>query len=111
MTRIPLALSIFAVLVVTFAAGWALHWLWVRLHSRRDAPDPRHEMAERLHDAEVAREAAELRLTEVEAASHRDAAEREAELAAAMDTIGVLRRQIAEWQAAYDALQGKDRGD
>jgi hypothetical protein len=107
MTRIDLWLAILAILLVAMFCGWALHWFWARLsRHREEEADHVHEMAERLHEAELARDAAEAKLAEVEASAHTAVAEREAELEAAMDTIGGLRHQLGEWQSAYEALQG-----
>jgi hypothetical protein len=112
MTRIDLVLAILAILLAAMVSGWALHWLWGRLsRHRRGEIDHLHEMAERLHEVEFARDVAERKLAEVELASHTAIAEREAELEGAMDTIGGLRRQLAEWQSAYDALQAAKTGD
>ena len=35
---------------------------------------------------------------------HRSLAEREAELAAAMDTVGALRRDVEAWREAYERV-------
>ncbi len=107
MTRFDLVLAILAILLVAMICGWALHWLWSRLsRPPRSEIDHLHEMAERLHEAEEARDEAERRLAEIETTSRTAIAEREAELEAAMDTIGNLRHEIAEWRAAYEKLEG-----
>lgn len=112
MTRIDLFLAILAVLVVAMLSGWALHLLWARLTHRGAADAERlHEMAERLHEVELERDAAERRLQEAEETLRAALAEREAELGAAMESVGDLRRQLSEWQSAYEALQAARNGE
>ena len=91
MTRITLALSIAALLLLAMALGVALHWLWLRL-----ARDPGAEalrlgaLTTQLHAAVEIRIAAAL-------------AETRAERDAAMESIGDARREAAEWRAALEA--------
>ncbi|MFT6775126.1 MAG: hypothetical protein ACJA1L_002844 [Paracoccaceae bacterium] len=121
MTRDELTLALAAALALAVLAGWALHAMWTRMRHGGAAEVASHdEMALRLHDAEEALDAARARLAadsaamtaeraEVETALRRTLTEREAELAALMDTVGDLRRNLADWQRAYaDATAQRD---
>ncbi len=106
MTRIELAAAIGAAMLLAAALGWLLHALWARLAHRPQAVDARAaDLARRLADAEESRDrlAAEAAAAhaalmdssrEAEVKLRRDLTERTAELSAAMDTIGALRREI-----------------
>lgn len=115
MTRLTLAISIAALLILAMALGALFHWLWLRL-----ARDPGGEalrlgaLTTRLHAAEAAAHAAQHRAETAEAAlaAERAAvdariaaalAETRAERDAAMDAIGDARREAAEWRAALEA--------
>lgn len=123
MTRLVLALSIAALLLLFAALGWVLHWLWRRSHSLAGTEEAwRAELTASLHAAEVARDSAERALAaEREAAQAamsgeaadlaRRLAEREAELAATMDALREARAATAEWRAAYEALVKEERED
>ena len=123
MTRLLLALSIAALLALFTALGWTLHWLWHRATGRAAAEDAyRADLIARLHAAETARDAAAIRLKALEAEpAHaaateaqelaRQLAEREAELAGAMEALRDARAATAEWRAAYEALVQEDRDD
>ncbi|MGG7568559.1 hypothetical protein ACQ5SO_20590 [Rhodovulum sp. DZ06] len=116
MTREDLTIALALALGAAVLFGVLLHLLWQRLRHGGAAELEKHEhMAERLHEAEEAQEAAEIHMraeiarveaerAEAEAALHRALAEREAELAAAMDTVGSLRRDLEGWQEAYEAI-------
>ncbi|MFK7942800.1 MAG: hypothetical protein AB8B85_07815 [Paracoccaceae bacterium] len=55
-----LATAISAMLILSVAVGWGLHWLWVRLSNAAISDTARiTEMINRLHEADRAREAAE----------------------------------------------------
>ncbi|MEC9432809.1 MAG: hypothetical protein VYD87_07870 [Pseudomonadota bacterium] len=112
MTRIELALAFGAALLVAAALGWALGALRARI--RRDGGEAARAMADlsrRLADAEEARDALEAEAearavalaaaaAETETTLRRDLAERTAELEAAMDTVGALRREIEALRGA-----------
>ena len=116
MTREELTIALDAALAAAVLAGWLLHILWIRArHGGAAALESHEAMAARLHDAEEVRDAAETRMlaeiaraeaekAEAEAAMHRSLAEREAELAAAMDTVGALRRDVEAWREAYERV-------
>ena len=121
MNRLLLALSIAALLLLFAALGWMLHWLWHRATGHAAAEEARRaDLITRLHAAEMARDAAlaELATREAAAVAASDAetlarrlAEREAELAAAMDALREARAATAEWRSAYEALEREDRED
>jgi len=115
MTRITLALSIAALLLLAMALGVALHWLWLRL-----ARDPGAEalrlgaLTTQLHAAEAVAREAQRRAEVAEAALEAERAaveiriaaalsETRAERDAAMESIGDARREAAEWRAALEA--------
>lgn len=116
MTREELTYALAAALAVAVLAGWALHALWTRMHHGGAAALASHdEMATRLHDCEEAADAARAALAhgiarlederaETEDALRRELTQREAELAAAMDSIGELRRDLADWRTAYEEV-------
>lgn len=107
MTRAELALALGAVVLLSAALGWGLRWLWGRLTAgppaeaaRLDALSAELEAVEAERDAladRAARREAELesKLGETEERLRRTLGEREAELAAVMETVGALRREIA----------------
>lgn len=122
MTRLTLALSITALLLLTMATGVLLHWLWTRLRHRSDPDGARQisDLAARLHAAEAALVAARhenetlaqtLAAERAEAQAHHtsDLAEARAELAAAMEAVGDARRDAADWRRAYDEVIKEDR--
>jgi len=121
-TRVTLALSIAALLLLTMATGFLLHWLWTRLRQRDDPDGARqlNDLAARLHAAEAAlaaerRENATLTQTldaeraETGARKSTELAEARAELAAAMEALGDARRDAGEWRRAYEELIREDR--
>ena len=106
MTRMELALALFAVVLASAALGWGLHLLWERLTAGpKSDPEALAKLSARLAEAEEARDAvfsraqeteAELReaLDETRSRLSRELAERQAELDATMDIVGELRRQL-----------------
>lgn len=123
MTRVVLAVSIAALLLLFTALGWALHWLWRRSHRLAGSEEAwRNDLTARLHAAELARDLAERTLTTEREAVQAGAAtetadlarrlaEREVELAATMDALREARQTAAEWRSAYEGLVKEDRDD
>lgn len=121
MTRLLLALSIAALLLLFALLGWMLHWLWHRATGHAAAEEAHKAgLIARLHAAETARDAAlaELALREADAARGAEAeilarhlAERDAELAATMEALRAARAEAAEWRGAYEALIQEERSD
>jgi multidrug efflux pump subunit AcrA (membrane-fusion protein) len=119
MTREDLTLALAGVLALAVLAGWVLHAMWARLrHGGAAGPAGHDEMALRLHEAHEAQDAARAELAtrtaaqdaahaQTEATLRRALAEREAELAAAMGSVGELRRNLGDWQRAYEDLASK----
>jgi hypothetical protein len=114
MTRLTLAVSIAALLLMAAALGWAAHWIWSR-PERRAARESERLSATigHLHAAELAAETARRRAdlaeqaleqaklgAETETAAR--VAELRAELTAAMEALGDARREAAGWRAAYE---------
>jgi hypothetical protein len=122
MTRLTIALSIAAVLLLAAAAGWAACWFWSRPARRAGADAERlSALTADLHAAEIAAEAARRRAEAAEAAlaearTGADAAaasriaELRAELAAAMDALGDARRDAEGWRRAYETATTPDEG-
>lgn len=114
MTREDLTYALAAALAIAVLAGWGLHALWTRMrHGGAAALASHDEMAARLHECEEAADAARAALAhgiareqaeraEAEDALRRELTQREAELAAAMDSVGELRRDLADWRSAYE---------
>ncbi|SET44591.1 hypothetical protein [Oceanicella actignis] len=123
MTRAELTAALFAALLAAAAIGWALHWLWRRAaHAHAHDPDLHSEMAELLHATKLERDQARQALRETvermtaeraqsESRLKAQLAEREAELAAIMDTVGDLRRQIAALRAGAGGDAARDAQD
>ncbi|MFN3613548.1 MAG: hypothetical protein ACK4WC_03175 [Rubrimonas sp.] len=121
MTRLVIALSIAALLLLAFALGWLCHWLWSRPERRVAAgADRLAQMAAQLHAAEASADAAAARAAAAEARLQdaRDEikaelgvklSEARAELAAAMDALREARGDAAEWRAAYERTVGASR--
>jgi chromosome segregation ATPase len=123
LTGTELASAIAAVLLGAMAAGALLHWLWARLHGGAPGEARRiAELSERLHEAEMAREAAELacqeaetrlaelqasfesRIAEREAAMGRELAEATTDLAAMHEGLIHARRRVLELEAELEQL-------
>lgn len=128
LTGAQLAAGIAAVLIGAMALGALLHWLWGRLQGGGPSEARRiAELSERLLEAEMAREAAELacqeaeaRLAEVRAGLEREMAERDAamrrELAEAATDLATMheglihaRRRILELEAELEQLTRQAR--
>jgi F0F1-type ATP synthase membrane subunit b/b' len=136
LTGSELTTAIAAVLIGAVCVGFLLHWLWSHLNRSRTSDSARlDEMAERLHEADMAREAAEVARSQAEALLARREAEtaerlavmqtrlggaiegREAELTRELasvrldletmrDGLGNARRRLIELEAEIGELQG-----
>ena len=136
LTGSELTTAIAAVLIGAVCVGFLLHWLWSHLNRSRTSDSARlDEMAERLHEADMAREAAEVARRQAETLLARREAEtaerlagmqtrldgavagREAELARELaaarlkletmrDGLGNVRRRIIDLEAEIEALRG-----
>ncbi len=137
LTGSELTTAIAAVLIGAVCVGFLLHWFWSRLDRSRTSDSARlDEMAERLHEAVMAREAAVVARSQAEALLARREAEtaerlavmqtrldgaiegREAELTRELAAVGLeletmrgglsnARRRMIELEAEIEALQGK----
>lgn len=106
MNRTELTIVIAVTILAAMAVGWLLHWGFTRINrASLDSRDD-NDMAARLHDAETARDAA---YAEAEAAvldMQKRLTQTEAELEAAMDGLGIARREAIDLRAELDSLRG-----
>lgn len=98
MDRTELTLFVAGTLLAAVILGWGLRWVYGRLVS--GAPVSSDSMAARLHEAELAKEAAIGRLAETERNYANLLNQAIAERDAAMSSIGNVRREV-------DALQSE----
>jgi len=111
MDREQLTLAIAAALVGAVLAGWLLHAVFGRLNAGAGPRSVRQtaEMASRLHAAEEAQLAAEMRLRDVETDLKRRLAETETELSSTLADLERSRAQCDEIREAYrDAIAEGD---
>jgi len=136
LTGSELTTAIAAILIGAVCVGFLLHWLWSHLNRSRNSDSARlDEMAERLHEADMAREAAEVARSQAEALLARREAEtaerlavmqarlggaiegREAELTRELasvrldletmrDGLGNARRRLIELEAEIEEVRG-----
>jgi hypothetical protein len=107
MNREELTLAIASALVGAVLAGWILHAVFRRLNTGAGPRSVKQtaEMASRMHAAEEAQLAAEIRLRDVEADLKRRLGETETELASALAELERTRVQCDEIREAYrDAM-------
>lgn len=92
-----LQIAIAMVLTGAVCFGFVLHWLWQALGGTRSDAARLAEMAERLHEADLAREAAEIACETAEAALGRRETETAEQLAAMQVRLdGALDERRAE---------------
>lgn len=106
MSRSELIVVVAVILFVTFALGWAGHWL-VRRVTRVDQADlgELERMAQALNEAEDLRDQAIAYVQEREATLTRELAQTRAELEAAMDGLRSARHESEYLRRALE-----DRG-
>ena len=108
-----LEIAIAIVLAGAVCLGFLLHWLWLALGGIKPDAAERDEMALRLHEADLAREAAESAQQEAAAALARceaDSAEQMAVIQARLDGAAEgheveLRRELAEARSELEAVR------
>jgi F0F1-type ATP synthase membrane subunit b/b' len=108
-----LEIAIAMVLAGAVCLGFLLHWLWQALGGAKTDVARLGEMAERLHDADLAREAAETIRQEAEAALARRETETAEQLAVMRTRLdgaiegreAELARQLAEAQTELEAMR------
>ena len=114
LTGAELAIALAAVLMGAVGLGALLHWFWVRLGGMGTSAAARlARLSERLHEAEMAREAAELARQEAEAQlseGERRAEEQLAALEARLEAAReeretVLTRELAEARSDIEDLR------
>lgn len=110
MDRTSLVVIISIAFFLTFLAGWILRWAYGRLNSVNSVNVSEiDDLANRLHEAEEARDQAMTYLQQREWELTNKMTQTEAELAAAMEGLGGARRETAEVQAQLDVLQGQQQ--
>lgn len=100
MNRTELTLGVAAVLLLAVITGWCLRWIYSRLSA--GAPVAADSMAARLHEAELAKEAAINRLVETERNYANMLKQAHAERDATMETVGQMRREAEALRAALE---------
>lgn len=103
MDRSQLTLMIASALFLAIALGWALRWIYGFLNPP-PPPEPLadSEWAVYAKACEDQRDAATARLEEVERDLNNRLAQTQAELTAAMETLGTMRREAREQQMRSD---------
>jgi hypothetical protein len=92
--RTDLTLVIAAALLAAVAFGWGLRWIYGILNRPAPPPPPDEtELMAALRQADEARLAAEQNAYEIDQYYRNRLTQTEAELQAAMDTLGALRRE------------------
>jgi chromosome segregation ATPase len=109
MDRTSLVVIISLAFFLTFLAGWVLRWAYGRLNSVNSVNVSEiDDLANRLHEAEEARDQAMTYLQQREWELTNKLTQTEAELAAAMEGLGAARRESGEYQerlAAFESQQ------
>ncbi len=115
LTGSELTTAIAVVLIGAVCVGFLLHWLWSHLgRSRTSASARLDEMAERLHEADMAREAAEVARSQAEALLARREAETAERLAVMQTRLdgaiegreAELTRELAEVRLELETMRG-----
>ena len=110
MDRTSLVVIISIAFFLTFLAGWVLRWAYGRLNSVNSVNVSEiDDLANRLHEAEEARDQAMTYLQQREWELTNKMTQTEAELAAAMEGLGSARRESGELQARLDVFEGQQR--
>ncbi len=108
MNRIEFIAATAIILFVAFMLGWFAYWLLHKLTRVSAADiDELDRMARALHDAEEAREEAELKLEEREAELSNQLTQTEAELKAAMDGLREARAEAEELREKADKAEAE----
>jgi F0F1-type ATP synthase membrane subunit b/b' len=119
LTGSELSTAISAILIAAICVGVLLHWLWSRLNRARSSDSARlAEMAERLYqadlareEAEAARQRAELRLAERETETTEQLAAMQARLDGAVEgREAALAAELADARRDLEAMDSGLRG-
>jgi predicted alpha/beta hydrolase len=97
MNRTELTMFVAGTLLLAVILGWCLRWFYSRLHA--GAPVSTDSISARLHEAELAKEAAIARLAETERNYANLLTQAIAERDAAMESVGYFRHQVEDLQA------------
>lgn len=105
MGQTQLIIIVAMVLMIAFALGWGAHWIFRKLN-RVDTSNIAEldHMATQLHEAEETRDEAIAYMQSREAELGARLSEASAELSAAMEGLGVARREAEELRAYIDSL-------
>ncbi|MBC6442718.1 MAG: hypothetical protein GDA53_06285 [Rhodobacteraceae bacterium] len=110
MNRTELVIIISVAFFLTFLAGWVLRWAYGRMHAMNSGNRTEIDaLANRLHEAEKARDEAMTYTRQRERDLANQLAQTEAELKAAMEGLGDARRQVGELHARVEALAESDK--
>ena len=110
MDRTSLVVIIAVAFFLTFLAGWILRWAYGRLNSVNSVNVSEiDDLANRLHEAEEARDQAMTYMQQREWELTNKLAQTEAELAAAMEGLGAARREAGELQGHLDVLEAASK--
>jgi len=110
MDRTSLVVIISIAFFLTFLAGWLLRWAYGRLNSVNSVNVSEiDDLANRLHEAEEARDQAMTYLQQREWELTNKMTQTEAELEAAMEGLGAARRESGELQAQLEVYQGQQQ--
>lgn len=108
MDRTSLVIIISVAFFLTFITGWLLRWAYGRLNSVNSVNVSEiDDLANRLHEAEEARDQAMTYLQQREWELTNKLTQTEAELAAAMEGLGAARRETGEVQARLEVFESQ----
>jgi len=100
MNRAEFIMATAIVLFVAFCAGWLAHWLLNRVLRVANAEmNELDQMAQKLHEAEEARDEAAVYVQQRESEMQNQLAQAEAELRAAMEGLRDARAEAEELRA------------
>ncbi len=110
MDRTSLVVIISLAFFLTFLAGWVLRWAYGRLNNVNSVNVSEiDDLANRLHEAEEARDQAMTYLQQREWELTNKLTQAEAELAAAMEGLGAARRESGEMQERLAAFENQQQ--
>lgn len=108
MNRTEFILVTALILLVTFALGWAVHWLVARFtRVSQDDLSELDRLAQALHQAEEVRDQAIAWIEHREAEFAQQQSQTEAELRAAMDGLREARREAEHLSSLLDQQRGQ----
>ena len=111
MNRTELIAATTAILFVAFILGWFVSWLMHRFTrvTQSDLGEVDH-LAQQVHEAEEARDAAQTEMREREKDLTNRLAQTQAELSAAMDALRGKRAEVEELRETLDSFAKESDG-